>query len=140
MSDQDGTPPRIPPAITDENRAYWTGGATGNLMMSHCNSCARFFHPPASTCPECAGEAEPRQVSGNGTLYTFTVNRHPYHPDVPPPYVVAIVELVEQAELKFTTNLVNCDPDAIDIGMPVRVVFEQAGDAWVPIFEPATAD
>ena len=105
-------------------------------MMSHCPTCDRFFHPPAATCPTCAGGASPREVSGRGSVYTYTVNRHPYHPDVPPPYVVAIVELDEQPGLKFTTNVVNCDVDAIEIGMRVKVLFEPTGDAWVPIFEP----
>jgi len=138
MSEHDGPPPRIPPEISDENRAYWTGGSEGRLMMSFCGDCSRFFHPPASVCPRCGGPAAPRAVSGRGSLYTFTVNRHPYHPVVPPPYIVAIVELEEQAGLKFTTNLVNCAVDDAEIGMAVRVVFEQTGDAWVPIFEPAT--
>jgi uncharacterized OB-fold protein len=75
-------------------------------------------------------------VSGKGTIFTFTVNRHQYHPDVPPPYVVAIVELAEQPGLRFTTNIVNCDMEALQIGAPVHVVFERAGEAWVPVFEP----
>ena len=40
------------------------------------------------------------------------------------PYVVAIVEIVEQPSVRLTTNLVNCPPDEIEIGMPVRVTFE----------------
>ncbi len=70
-------------------------------------------------------------------MFTFTINRHQYHPDVAPPYAIAIVELVEQPGLRFTTNIVNCDLDSIAIDMPVRVVFEPAGDYWVPVFEPA---
>ena len=106
-------------------------------MMSYCKRCARFFHPPADECAECRGVAAPREVSGKGSVFTYTVNRHVFHPDVPPPYVVAIVELDEQPGLRFTTNIVNCDVDAVEIGMPVRVTFEPAGEAWVPIFEPA---
>ena len=72
-------------------------------------------------------------------MFTFTINRHQYHPDVPPPYAIAIVELAEQAGLRFTTNLVNCDFDAITIGMPVRVGFEPHGEVFVPVFEPVGA-
>ena len=56
------------------------------------------------------------------------------------PYVVAIVEIEEQPALRLTTNLVNCAPDEVRIGMAVRVVFEKRadrdGDIWIPLFEP----
>ena len=77
-----------------------------------------------------------RRVSGRGTVFTFTVNHHPFNPSVPVPYVIAIVELEEQPGLRFTTDLVDCDIDQVHIGMPVEVTFEQAGEAWVPLFRP----
>ena len=80
-------------------------------------------------------------MSGRGTVFTFTVNRHQYHPDVPAPYVIAIVELVEQHGLRFTTNIVDVDPEVVAIGMPVRVTFESAGEAaWAPVFRPKTGE
>jgi uncharacterized protein len=75
-------------------------------------------------------------VSGRGTVFTFTINRHPFNPAVPVPYVIAIVELAEQAKLRFTTNLIECDIEDVHIGMAVEVAFEQAGEAWVPLFRP----
>ena len=87
-------------------------------------------------CGQCGGELVPRAVSGRGTVFTFTINRHPYNPAVPLPYVIAIVELVEQVGLRFTTDLVDVGVDEVYIGMPVVVTFEQAGEAWVPLFRP----
>jgi uncharacterized OB-fold protein len=128
--------PRIPPPINDVNRAFWTGGAQGELLILRCDACDEWIHPPVASCPNCDGPLRPAPVSGDATVYTFTVARHPFHPDVPVPYVVAIVELVEQAGLKFTTNIVGCDVDDVEIGKPVHVTFEPAGDAWVPVFRP----
>ena len=51
-------------------------------------------------------------------------------------YRTALVELVEQEGLRFMTNLVNCDPESVSIGMPVRVLFEDHGEIFVPVFEP----
>ena len=51
--------------------------------------------------------------------------------------MVAIVELPEQEGLRLTTNLVNCALEDVRIGMPVRVLFEQWEDVWLPLFEPA---
>ena len=70
-------------------------------------------------------------------MFTFTVNRHSFNPAVPIPYVIAIVELAEQADLRMITNIVGCKPGAVYVGMPVRVLFEEQGNVFVPVFEPA---
>lgn len=134
--------PRILPALTDVNRSYWTGGAEGRLLIERCVDCRRWQHPPKGVCAECGGRAEPEAVSGRGTVFTFTVNQQPYHPEVPPPYVIAIVELEEQADLRVPTNIVGCPPEAVTIGAPVRITFEQHGDVHVPVFtlDGATAE
>jgi hypothetical protein len=46
------------------------------------------------------------------------------------------VEMDEQLGLRLTTNIVNCDIQAVAIGMRVRVLFEQCVDVWLPLFEP----
>lgn len=129
--------PRVLPTLNDVNRPFWTGGAKGLLLIQHCVACERWVHPPQARCPDCDGELLVDPVSGDGTVFTFTVNEQPYHPDVPPPYVIAIVQLDEQDDLRLPTNLVRCDPGAIEIGMRVRVLFEPHGEVFVPVFEPA---
>jgi uncharacterized OB-fold protein len=123
-------------------QAFWSGGATGQLLIERCEQCARWEHPPAGECPDCGGQLVARPVSGRGTVFTYTVNFHPYNPDVPVPYVIAIVELVEQAGLRLATNIVDCEPDSVVCGMPVEVRFERqesGGDiAFVPVFAPVT--
>jgi hypothetical protein len=54
------------------------------------------------------------------------------------PYVVAIVELPEQSGLRLTTNIVNCQPDQVRIGMAVAVTFCEQEDVFLPLFEPVT--
>jgi uncharacterized OB-fold protein len=128
--------PRILPTLTPENRAFWTGGAQGELQILRCTACRRWVHPPVAACPACAAPLAPEAATGRGTVFTFTVNHQPFHPQVPPPYVIAIVELAEQPDLRVPTNLVNCEPERVTCGMPVRVCFEQHGDIWFPLFEP----
>ena len=57
-----------------------------------------------------------------GTVFTWTVNHHQFHPEVPTPYVIAIVQLEEGP--RMTTNLVGIAPEDVRIGMGVRAVFE----------------
>jgi hypothetical protein len=128
--------PRVIPPLCDDNREFWTSGATRELRLPRCAACDRWIFPPSLRCPHCGGPAAYAPLSGRGHVFTYTVNHHRFHPDVPVPYVIAIVELVEQDGLRFTTDIVHCPVEAVTIGLPVRVVFEQQGQVFVPLFEP----
>ena len=39
--------------------------------------------------------------------------------------------------MRLTTNLVDVEPEDVDAGMPVEVVFEQHEDVFLPLFRPA---
>lgn len=138
MTETDTEAERIAPLLTDQNRHFWTGGAEGELRFLRCADCATYLHPPVPACRSCHGEQlEVTSVSGRGHVVTYTVNRQPWRPGVAVPYVIAIVELVEQPGLRLTTNLVGCALEEIHIGMMVEVEFERAGEAYVPVFCPA---
>jgi uncharacterized OB-fold protein len=128
--------PRKLPLLTPDSAPFWQGGREGRLYIAHCDACAKFFHPPAPVCPRCASfDVAPRAVSGRGSVATYTVNHQPWAPDLKEPFVVAMVELEEQAGLRFVTNIVGCRPDEVCIDMPVTVRFEQVEDVWLPLFE-----
>lgn len=132
-------PPRMIPERDHHNRAFWEGGAEGRLMIAWCARCSRWVHPPVAECPDCGGALVARPVSGQGTVFTYTVNHQPFNPAVPVPYVIAIVELAEQADLRVAANIVDCEPDSVRIGLPVEVRFERqdADDSvFVPVFAP----
>ena len=116
--------------------------ATSQLLIEHCENCAQWVHPAAGQCRDCGGQLEARPVSGHGAVFTFTVNYHPYNPEIPTPYVIAIVELSEQSGLRLAANIVDCEPDSVRIGMPVQVTFERQDldddTVYVPVFAPAT--
>ena len=79
----------------------------------------------------------PEPVSGKGTVIGFTINHQPWVPNVEVPYVVALVELAEQANVRLMTNLPECEPDEVAVGMAVEVYFEQQDEIFVPLFRPA---
>ena len=68
------------------------------LLIEHCDDCAHWVHPAAGECRECGGPLQARPVSGHGTVFTYTVNHHPYNPEIPTPYVIAFVELANRAD------------------------------------------
>jgi uncharacterized OB-fold protein len=127
------------PHLSAETRPFWTGGSASELRIHRCDDCRLYFHPPAPVCRHCASRrVTPTPVSGRGRVLTFTVNHQVWTPELSEPFVVAIIELEEQAGLRFLSNVVNCDPEIIAIDMPVRVVFEQNEDVWIPLFEQAS--
>jgi uncharacterized OB-fold protein len=130
--------PVPPPKVTPENEHFWTGGARGELVFLHCSACDFYIHPPSPRCPICFGrQVAPRVVSGRATVHSFTVNHQQWVPDLTVPYVIALVAIEEQPSLRLTTNIVGCAPEAVEIGMRLRVTFEQRGKAWLPMFRPA---
>jgi uncharacterized protein len=128
-------PFRVLPALDDTNRFFWTSGADGRLRFLRCGACGHWLHPPSPRCPDCGGrDVAPEPVSGRGEVVTFTLNVQPWDGD-PEPYVIAIVELVEQPGLRLTTNIVGCPPEEVAIGQAVQVCFEHRDPVWLPLFE-----
>ena len=138
---------RLAPSPTPESRQFWTGGERGELLISHCRACGHFFHPPAPTCWRCRSfDVAPEPVSGRGVVAAYTINRQPWIPGLEPPYVVAMVELVEDRDVRLMTNLVDVALDEVAIGLEVEVLFEQWGEqtdhvdkrVWIPLFRPVS--
>jgi len=128
------------PAIDEDNRAFWTSGESGSLMINRCRDCRVYVHPPAPFCPSCDGrDVVPEAVSGRGQIATYTINYRQWLPGMQVPYVLALVELAEDPAVRIPTNIVGIDPELVTIGMPVEVTFEQVEDLFVPLFKPAEA-
>ncbi|MBC8186895.1 MAG: Zn-ribbon domain-containing OB-fold protein [Proteobacteria bacterium] len=132
------------PAIDWESRAYWEGAGRGELVLQRCRACGVVQHRPRGLCVSCLdGEIEHFVASGRGEVYTYSVvhqNQMSKFRNALP-YVVAYVALEEGPQL--LTNIVDCDPETVCIGMPVRVDFvptpdKSTGDLLgVPRFVPA---
>ena len=75
-------------------------------------------------------------VSGNGTVYSYTVNVQPWNPTFEHPYVIAVIELDEDPSLRLVSNIYDCAPSDVHIGMRVKVFFEPFEDVWLPLFRP----
>ena len=130
-------PGRPLPLVTQDNEFFWTSGADGTLRLQECKACAALIHPPAPVCRYCRSrDVGVRAVSGRATLAGFTVNHRFSLPGLPAPYVIAQVAIAEDPRVRLTTNIVECDPDRLELGQQVEVVFEQLEDVWLPLFRP----
>jgi acetyl-CoA acetyltransferase/uncharacterized OB-fold protein len=125
------------PELSAQNEFFWTAGADGVLRIQECRNCEALIHPPQPVCRYCRSrDMGVRDVSGKATLSAFTVNHRFGFPDLPPPYVVAQVAVVEDPRVRLTTNIVECEPDDLELGQTVEVTFEKIEDVWLPLFRP----
>lgn len=127
---------RVLPTLEEPSAFFWTSGADGKLRFLRCGDCSYLIHPPAPFCPKCESrDTAPAEVSGAGTLHSFTVNHQPWDGagDV---YVIGLVEIDEQPDVRLTTNIVDVAPDDVRIGMRVEVVFEDRAPVFLPLFRP----
>ncbi len=129
---------RLLPRIDKDNEFFWTSGKDNQLRFLSCIACEALVHPPGPCCPYCLGRnLEPRVVSGQGIVESFTVNHQQWIPGSDP-YIVGLISIVEQKDVRLMTNLVEVEVDDLQIGMEVEVVFEQSDDVYLPLFRPVS--
>jgi len=117
---------------------FWDAAKDHRLVAAQCGQCQTFRMPPTPFCPTCRSQdIKWTELSGRGTIYTFTVARHAVLPvlkDVVP-YVIAVVSLDGADDARLITNIVGSDPDDIEIDAPVEVVWDDVSDEMtVPRF------
>ena len=117
------------PDVTPLDAPFWDALRRHELVVQRCDECGQRRFVPSERCHRCASpSATWTPVSGGATVYTYSVvHRAPtpaYQADAP--YAIAYVELVEGP--RMPTRLVEVDTDAVEIGMPVEVVFEDVDD------------
>ena len=133
--------PRPLPELSEMNGYFWRSGSSGRLQIRRCGDCGTYHHPYQGACHVCGSRnVKPEEVSGRGTVIAVTINYQPWFPKVPVPYVLALVELEEQADIRLMTNLVGVAVEDAKAGMSVEVCFEQYGEIFVPQFRRCEGD
>jgi uncharacterized OB-fold protein len=115
---------------------FWEALDAGVLVHQRCDSCAKWTFPPRWRCV-CGGALQYQPVSGKGRLWSWTQVHAPVLPAFAPltPYIAAIVELEEQADLRMVGLLVLHASDAVNeiipadlhVGMPLEAVIAPLG-------------
>ena len=127
-------------------RPFWEAAAEGRLAIPRCEACALWVWYPRERCPGCAGAAMPWiPVSGRGALFSWTTVRHVFVPAFADrvPYTTGLVALEEDPAVRLVTTLVDCEPDALRVDLPMQAVFrpltfpEASRSVVAPFFAPA---
>ena len=129
------------PTVSGETKFFWDACGRGELLIQKCDSCGEYQFYPRAFCANCwTTDIKAVRASGKGTVWTYTVTQQNrtagFVDDVP--YVLALVELEEG--VRMFTNIVECSPNDVTIGMPVEVTFTRAtNEISIPYFKPTVA-
>ncbi|WP_048307067.1 OB-fold domain-containing protein [Halomonas sp. PR-M31] len=112
------------PIATDISRPFWDGLKQGKIQLPRCDDCQTWVFYPRRHCTHCfSHQLSWQEVSGQGTLYSYTLARIPTMPEFADeaPQAMAVVELDEGVRLN--TTLVGLAEDEIEVGMTLAPVF-----------------
>jgi len=127
------------PHLDEEMRPWWEALQRHELYLQKCRSCGELRYYPRALCTNClSSKIEWVPSKGRGKVYTFTATYQNgaagFRESLP--YIMAYIELDEG--LKLLTNLVECRPEDVKIGMPVEVVFSDVTpEVTLALFRPA---
>jgi uncharacterized OB-fold protein len=134
-------PPEMPrPQVEALSEPFWAAAREGRLVIQRCSACGAFRHLPHVMCASCqSSECEWVESAGQGTVFTYTIVTHSVHEATKSvvPYNVALVQLDDCGGVLLPSNVVECPPEAVHVGMAVKVVFERVDDEIaIPRFAP----
>ena len=128
---------RPKPLLGHDNAWWWDMAAAGRLGIQKCKGCRTLRHPPRPMCGDChSTEWEAVEASGRGTICSFTVLTHPQFAGFEYPLIIILVDLEEGT--RFTSQLVDCSPEQVDFGLPVKMLIQEDADGFkIPVFKLA---
>jgi len=97
------------------------------LEGTKCKSCGAIALKPRMACGKCGGRntSEPFRLSNKGTLHSFSIIYRAF-PGIEVPFVSAIADLEGGGTIKSNLIGIDPDPEKIQLGMNVDVVYETA--------------
>lgn len=128
------------PIPTPTTMPFWEALAEHKIRIQYSPSSGRYvFYPRVLAPGTLADDLQWREISGAGTLYTFTVAYRAVAPHFAEhvPQLLAVVQWDEGP--RFATEIVNAEPAQLRVGMRVRPVFLDCPDDGVTLlqYQPA---
>lgn len=102
---------------------FWEGTEAGELRVQKCGNCGTLRWPPRPMCAKCqSSDTLWVPVAPRGTLFSWVGVGHQTVAGMPAPYVVGLVELANG--IRMLGQVIDVAPEALAIGMPLRVLFQ----------------
>ena len=137
----------LPDVAEADAAPFWQAAQRGILTVQRCVACSKLRFPPRPFCVCGSDESSWVEMSGRARLWSWCVSHGPtlaaFQGSVP--FVIALVELLEDPAVRMVGNLVvadgaginEVDPATLSLGLPLRVAFASVAEGvslplWVP--------
>ena len=119
------------PHPSHDDLPFWDYCRKHELRIQQCAACDAFRHPPVPVCAHCGKFSwKWTQVSGRGTVFSYTIAHHAVHPALKEvlPYNIAVVLLEGAGTVRLVSNVIDAVPHEIHVDLPVELVWEDLAD------------
>lgn len=124
------------PEPTKWSEGFWKAAKEHKYVIQTCTNCGKKIFYPRIVCPDCwSDKLEWVESSGRGKIVTYTTTYGYVEEKFVDalPYTLALIELDEGVQV--FSNIVECKPEDVKIGMEVEVVFKDiTEDFSLPLF------
>lgn len=130
------------PLKNEDNHPYWDAADKHELKLQKCSTCSSYIHPPGPACPACGSPETEWELLGSditATVYSYVVSYRPFLPGFQHdlPTIITVASLDKAPEVMVMANILNCDAENVEIGMPLKMTWEditedRALPQWVP--------
>lgn len=132
------------PVPTMDDAGFWAACRERKLRFQACADCGKPRHPPTPICPACHSfKVTWVDAPARAEIFTFNVIHHASHPAVAGrlPYVGALIVFPELPGVRLVSNVTDCAPSSIAIGMRVELWWDDIGEGlFIPRFRLAAGD
>jgi len=127
--------PQPVPSPDGLDAPFWEGLAAEKILIQRCRACQRWQWGPEWICHHChSDDLGFDEVAGEGRIYSYERVWHPVHPALKDqgPYLIVLVSLPQADDVRLVGNLLGRAEQTVEIGAPVRAVFEHHDRAEPP--------
>ena len=120
--------PKQSPVPDELDKPFYDAANEDRLVIQYCTADERWQFPPEPACRKCgsADNLEWREISGDGTVYSYAVIYDSPIAELQKdqPYNCAVITLNAAPEINFLSHLPGTPVDEVPIDAQVRLVFE----------------
>ena len=122
------------PAKSVDSAPFWDACKEGHLVIQCCAACGTFRHPPGPICAACgSNQITWKNSAGTGEVFSYVIVEHAVDASLRDqvPYNVVVVRLDDCGQVLLTSNVLNIAPEALKVGMRVKLQPDDVGGGVV---------
>ncbi len=128
---------KLVPDVTADTKPFWDALHEEKFRLQRCADCRKVRHYPRPVCDACYSmNAEWVDASGLGTVHSWTITHHAFHPGFKPDLPLMLLTVDLDAGVRMQAQARGIGEAELKVGLPVRVGFDRVtDDLTLAVFE-----